>query len=316
MQKSRRSSFSLRSRAALRAASALLIATSATGCVAQKHYDEARSAAESEAAAHERTRQRLEASMQRISQLEAELAEREHTMTADENAVASSKLDATVAAKDKEAAAQLVEELRSELARTNDNLVLFARDKRDMAETLRVAEERMANIELASKRLGELVLATRDLSLALDGELADGTVELGARDGQVVLGVKPDVLFDASGDAVASGAAPVLAAVGKVSAAHPTLHVVLREPAGTSTSLRLQRLSDALRARGVAQSRLVLPATQSADPPPAANETSPSPSDAPGDAPNAGETKTPAAPPAAPPVAEAGPSGYEIAFSP
>ncbi|HTQ03155.1 MAG TPA: hypothetical protein VMI54_04835 [Polyangiaceae bacterium] len=309
MQKSRRSSFSLTSCAALRAASALLIATSATGCVAQKHYDEARTAAESEAAAHERTRERLEASMQRISELESQLAERERTMAADESAVATSKLESTVAVKDKEAAVQLVEELRSELARTGDNLVLFARDKRDMAETLRVAEERMADVEIASKRLAELVLATRDLSLALDNELSQGTVELGARDGQIVLGVKADVLFDPSGDAVAPGADPVLAAVGKVSASHPTLHVVLREPTDVPASTRLQRLGEALRARGVASSRLVLPAARAEAP--TANDAAPS-----GDAP-AGDTAPKVPAPVAPSAAaDPGPSGYEIAFSP
>lgn len=310
MQTSRRSSFSIPSCAFLRAASALLIATSATGCVAQKNYDEARSAAEGEAAAHERTRERLEASMQRISELQAQLSAHERTMAADESAAEASKLESTVATKDKEAANQLVEELRSELARTGDNLLLFARDKRDMAETLRVAEERMANVELASKRLGELVLATRDLSLALGSELSQGTVELGAHDGQVVLGVKPDVLFDAEADMVASGAGPVLAAVGKVSAAHPTLHVVLREPVGAVASMRLRRLSDALRARGVAEARLVLPATQADPAPPApdANEAA-----AAGDP---AEPKPPAPAPLPKAHAEPGPSGYEIAFSP
>jgi hypothetical protein len=308
MQKSSRSSFSIPSCAMLRAASALLIATSVTGCVAQKHYDEARSAAEGEAAAHERTRERLEASMQRISQLEAELSERERSMAADESAVAASKLESTVATKDREAANQLVEELRSELARTGDNLVLFAKDKRDMAETLRIAEERMANVELASRRLGELVLAARDLSLALDGELSQGTVELGAHDGQVVLGVKPELLFDANADMLASGADPVLAAVGKVSAAHPTLHVVLREPAGAVASVRLRRLGDALRARGVAESRLVLPAPR-AEEPPVANDAS--------DGAQAGTApKPPAAPAPAKAPLEPGPAGYEIAFSP
>jgi hypothetical protein len=308
MQKSRRSSFSIPSCAALRAASALLIATSATGCVAQKHYDEARSAAEGEAAAHERTRERLEASMQRISQLEAALSERERSMAADESAVAASKLESTVATKDKEAAIQLVEELRSELARTGDNLVLFARDKRDMAETLRVAEERMANVEIASKRLGELVLATRDLSLALDSELSQGSVELGAHDGQVVLGVKPELLFDADADMIASGADPVLAAVGKVSAAHPTLHVVLREPAGAVASVRLRRLGDALRARGVAESRLVLPVARSQEPPLATDTADAAQPSA--------EPKPQAAPAAAKPALEPAPAGYEIAFSP
>jgi hypothetical protein len=169
----------------------------------------------------------------------------------------------------------------------------------------------MANVELASRRLGELVLATRDLSLALDGELSQHSVELGAHDGQIVLGVKPELLFDANADMVAAGADSVLAAVGKVSAAHPTLHVVLREPAGAVASVRLRRLGDALRARGVAESRLVLPASRAEEPPsaPASNET--------GDGSAASAETKPPAPPAPVKVpVEPGPTGYEIAFSP
>jgi outer membrane protein OmpA-like peptidoglycan-associated protein len=320
MQNAPRASVLFASRGVLRAVSTLLVATSVTGCVAAKNYDEARSVAESEAAAHARTRERLEASMQRINALEAELAERERVATADENAAAASKLESTVASKEKEAAAALVDELRSELARTGDNLLLFAREKHDLTQTLLVAEQRMGDIDLAGKHLSELVLVTRDLSLGLGSELEQGTVELGARDGSVVLGVKPEVLFTASSDSLTTTAVPVLLAVGKVSAAHPTLRVIVREPLGMSASARLEHLGDALRERGVADSRLVLPSGGSEQPAaPAVDATatagaSPSATTNPPNPPNASagmKTDAPAAPPP-----ETGPSVYEIAFAP
>jgi hypothetical protein len=313
MEKSRRSSLSLRSRTALRAASCLLVATSATGCVASKHYDEARFVAESEAKAHSRTRERLEASMQRIHALENELSEKERSMAAGANAAEESKLASTVATKEREAAVMLVEQLRSELARTGDHLLLFAKEKRDLAQSLLVAEQRMGDIEAAGKHLSELVAVTRDLALALDRELEQGTVELGARDGQVIVGIPGDKLFVANGDTLVLEAGPALAALAKVSVGHPTLRVILREPAQEPTSsVRLQRLGEALRERGVAGSKLVLPSARAEQPAatPVAGESA-----APASAETAPSGQAPAVPAPAP-VAEGPAARYEIAFAP
>ncbi len=318
MEKSRRSSLSLRSRTALRVASCLLVATSATGCVASKHYDEARFVAESEAKAHSRTRERLEASMQRIHTLESELSEKERNMAAGANAAEESKLASTVATKEREAAVMLVEQLRSELARTGDHLLLFAKEKRDLAQTLLVAEQRMGDIEAAGKHLSELVATTRDLALELQSELAKGTVDLGARDGQVIVGIQSDKLFVANGDTLVMEAGPALSAVGKVSVGHPTLRVIVREPVqNPSSSIRLQRLSDALRERGVADSKLVLPSARAEQPAAApvvdasaapVNGAEAKPS---GQSPDAEPASVPAAPAVAVPTAR-----YEIAFAP
>jgi hypothetical protein len=318
MQKSRRSSLSDRCRTALRVASCLLVASSATGCVASKHYDEARSVAENEAQGHARTRERLAASMQRIHALESELAEKERSMAVGANAAEESKLASTVASKEREAAVMLVEQLRSELARTGDHLLLFAKEKRDLAQTLLVAEQRMGDIEIAGKHLSELVATTRDLALVLADELEKGSVELGARDGQVIVGIQSEKLFVANGDTFVMDAGPVLSALGKVSVGHPTLRVLVREPPSTASSIRLQRLGDALRERGVADSKLVLPSVRSEQPAPApvvdaaaapANGAQTQPS---GQVPGVG---APSAVPA-PAAAEPAPARYEIAFAP
>jgi len=313
MKNTRLSSFSLTSRLALRAASVLMVAGSATGCVPAKNYEEVRSVAESEAKAHEHTRQRLEASMDRIHALEQELTAREQSLNVDENAAAESKLATAVATKEKEAAVELVEELRSELARTGDHLMIFAREKQDLAQTLLVAERRMADIELAGKKLDELVATSRDLSLALHDELAQGTVELGAHDGQVVVGMSPDVLFGADGgELLAPAATPLLAAVGKVSVEHPSLRVLVRESGGAPVSSRLLRLGDALRERGVTGSRLVLPNAGTA-PAPSTGSVAPAPGSTPSDAPRPDAAPAAEAKPVAAPTA---PAKYEIAFAP
>jgi hypothetical protein len=321
MKNSGLSSFSAASRATLRALSTLMIASSATGCVPAKNYEEARSVAENEAQAHERTRQRLEASMERIHALEQELAEREKNLAADENAAAESKLATAVADTEKKAAAELVEQLRSELARTGDHLQIFARERHDLAQSLLIAEQRMTDIELAGKKLAELVATTRDLSLSLHDEIEQGKVELGARDGQVVVGMGPDLLFGSDDDTLAPASAPLLAALGRVSAAHPSLRVLVRESESTTASPRVLRLGEALRERGITGARLVLPAARSDASPDAPMPASVAGSDAAapsvGDAPTVPEARAGAASAdAVVPARSDVHAKYEIAFSP
>jgi len=312
------SSLSLRTRTWIRTASFLLAAGSTTGCVASKQYEEARSVAESEQQAHARTRERLEASMKRISDLEAELAEREAAMTKDANAAEESKLASTVAVKEKDAAVELVQELRSELARTGDHLVLFAKEKRDLQQTLLVAEERMRDIEAANRNLGELVAAARDLSLALGGELDKHVVELGAKDGQLVLGMASERLFVPNADGLVMDAGPVLAAVGKVSAAHPSLRVVVREPANAPLSAgRMAHLGDGLRQNGVADARLKLPVARLEQPAPApVADGQPAPADPNAPATSSESAGTKPSGPILPAEGAAVAPNYEIAFAP
>lgn len=233
------------------------------GCVSARHYEEARSVAESETAAHGRTRARLEAAVKRIHELEADLEKQQKVLAERDSAVAQSKLDTTVAQKEREAATELVEQLRAELARTGDHLTSFSREKQELTQSLLVAEQRMQSIELAGKNLGELVATTRDLALLLEEPLAKRSVELGAKDGQVVVSMASERLFAPRGDALLADAAPVLEAVSKVSASHPALKIVVREPACAELgAARATRLGEALRERGVSAGRLTLPAAK------------------------------------------------------
>jgi hypothetical protein len=292
----------------------------ATGCVAAKHYEEARTIAETEQTAHGRTRARLEAAVERVNSLEQELQKREQALALGQSAIEESKLATNVALKEKEAATMLVEQLRSDLARTGENLSTFSREKRDMQQTLLLAEQRTASVEAASRNLGELVGTARDLALELDQPLTAGTVSLFAKDGRVVLGMTSDKLFSSTGDALIADAAPVLTAAGKVSQAHPTLRVFVREPSGAPiTQARLQVLAQALRERGVAETKLVVescPAPAPAAAVPAAAPATP--------ASRADEDNIPVAdtPAAATPTLAAAPTTntnlalYEIAFAP
>jgi hypothetical protein len=302
-----------------RLVSALALGVGMTSCVPAKSYDEARTAAETEFTSHGRTRARLEAAHERIRALEQTLAERERALETGESSVAEAKLETIVVGKDKEAALELVEQLRSELARTGNHLSAYSDEKRDLARALMIAEERVRDIEAAEKNLTELVATARDLSLALGSSLSDQGIEIGARDGQIVLAVPASKLFAEGSDALVVDAAPVLSAVGKVSAEHPRVRVVLGEPDKAALGAeRIQRLGAALRDRGVPEARLVLPSRASSAATNAEPTTAPVAID-PAPAADATETTTTPVPAAAPapapaPVDDAS-VRYEIGFA-
>jgi hypothetical protein len=303
--------------ALVRFAPVLALGLGAASCVPAKSYDEARTAAQSEFTAHGRTRSRLEAAHERIRVLEKTLAERERALESGESAVAEAKLENVVTSKDREAAILLVEQLRSELARTGNHLALYSNEKRALAQALLLAEERVRAIETAEKRLGELVATARDLSLALGPELEKNGVAVGAKGGEIVLSVPASKLFVENSDSLVVDAAPVLGAVSRVSGDHPNFRIALRAPDKTPLAdQRISRLGAALRDRGVPDARLVLPSVPVPTPEPTAAPvaTEPALSNATPET-AAAPAEAIAAMPAAPaPVAD--PSArYEISFS-
>jgi hypothetical protein len=297
----------------LRFASVVAVGVGMARCVPAKSYDEARTAAEGEFSAHGRTRARLEAAHERIRALEQSLAERERALETGASSMAEAKLETVVASKDKEAAMELVEQLRSELARTGNHLVAYSDEKKDLARALLLAEERVRAIEAAERNLAELVATTRDLSLALGPGFSDSGLEVGARDGQVVLRVPSTKLFAGGSDALVVDAAPVLGAVSKVTSAHPKLSVVLQKPDGDALAAkRVARLGAALVDRGVPEARLRLPAVETVAAPVAAESAPENAGDA-----SVALSAVPLAAPTAAPVpsaAPAAPSDAEIRY--
>lgn len=297
--------------------SVIAVGIALASCVPAKSYDEARTAAETEFSAHARTRARLETAHQRVRTLEQSLAERERALETGESSAAQAKLETIVLGKDKEAAMELVEQLRSELARTGNHLSAYSDEKRELARALVLAEERVRAIEAAEKNLGELVATASDLSLALAPHLNDGGVDIGARGGEIVVSALESNLFAAGSDALVVDAAPVLGAVAKAYADHPSSRVTVRAPDATPLGQqRVLRLGAALRDRGIPNDRLVLPsmparAEEPAIAPVATATASPSDPNAATAAPQGDAAPAPAA---TAPVTET-PARYEIAFS-
>jgi outer membrane protein OmpA-like peptidoglycan-associated protein len=311
-----------------RVAFVILVAASAGGCVAAKHYDEARSVAETEMAGHARTRARLSNALARLEGLEKELAAKEVALSrtkqeldAEASLTAASKLEATVAVTEKRAASELVEQLRAELARTGDHLRTYAGEKRSVEQALALAEDRLRAAGSASNGLTELVAVARDLAVGLVDPLAAGNVSLGAKNGAIVLGIPDDQLFAPEQTTLAPQTPDMVAAIASVAATHSSYRVELREPqGGTIGELRTQALRDALIAKGVPAERITTPACRAEGdtPAPAAATaaSAPAPADAKVDTKEDSLPEASAAPPAAPPASVPAPKRYEIAFLP
>jgi flagellar motor protein MotB len=282
-----------------RVAAVLAVATTVGGCVAAKHYDEARSVAESEMAGHARTRERLANALARLDGLQKQLADKELALSqsqkereAGESVVAASKLETTVAVTEKRAAAELVDQLRAELARTGDHLRAYAGEKRTIEQALLAAEERLRNADVATKGLTEMVGVVRDLAIGFRSQLASGDVSLSARNGALVIGAEPQTLFAPEQSTLSADSEPFVATVAKVAAAHPSYRVELR---GTSRDAigdaRLESFRNALIGKGTPVDRVAIasrpveptapaPASDAAAPQPAIPSANPDGADA------------------------------------
>jgi hypothetical protein len=288
---------------------ALTLALGSSGCVAAKHYEEARSIASAEMAAHQRANVRLAAAQGRITALEAELAEKERSLATGEEALAQGQLAANTLKKEREEATELMAQLRSDLSRTGSHLKVFSTEKQTLEQKLRDAEQRFRNVEAAEKNLSALVSLTRDLTLSLAEPVGNGSLELRARDGEVVISASEAELF--SGDALRAEARPQLGGLSRVAALHPKLRVIVRAaPQSPGPQRRLEALAEALRAGGTKSVEVVLPeATKPADPSAESTGTAGRESDA---------DATDWAPPHADAAASDAPvasAEYEIAFS-
>jgi hypothetical protein len=194
----------------------LALVLAQAGCVSAKHYEEARTIVNAEAAAHQRTNARLAAAQARITKLEADLAEKQRSLASGEEALAQGRLNEDTLRKEREEAAALMAQLRSDLARTGSHLKVFSDEKLTLEQKLKATEARLESLSQAEKNLALLIAAARDLTLSLAEPVGSGAVELRARDGEVIVSVPDSELF--RGDALLPEADSLIAGVARVSA--------------------------------------------------------------------------------------------------
>jgi hypothetical protein len=225
-------------------------------CVPATQYEEAKSAGQVEMAGRQRAEAELVATRTKLDAANAELSERDTKLAATEESVSESKLENSVALKERDEATGLVDQLRGELGRVGDDLRSYAQQKADLEKSLAAAETSKKELEHDDARTVAVARLTRDLTSALGERVLSGDVAIDIVSGKVVLSA-PNELWFADDAKLISGADALLAAIARVLAVHADTSVEVT-PSGAAelAAQRGQALGAALGAKGVAADRV------------------------------------------------------------
>ena len=252
---------------------ASLLGAGSVGCVAQSQYVETRDALVREQAGHHETVSQLAslgADLKRLQEerdvAQAKLANQEAKLRAAEQLLAQLRLDVHRAAQEREAANELVEQLRTELGRVGTHLRAYSEQRDAVQASLEAAEAKLAELANVERDAAQRASMVRDLSVALHEPVSAGKLELVLVEGAPALRIDRHQFYrgPAFEEPAPEGEA-VLAAVAQVAMAHPEATVQVSE-VGTARdegqSSRLEGLSRRLVAQGVAASHVVVTTPQ------------------------------------------------------
>ena len=243
-------------RLVLHVASVAAVAGLFSACVPATQYEEAKSASEVELAARQRAEVELSATRTKLEAALAELSQREQKLAETEQSVSESKLESSVAVKERDEATGLVDQLRGELARVGDNLRSYAEQKADLEKSLQAAQARKLELERNEAQTVAIARLTRDLTSALGDRVTSGDMTIDVRDGRVLLSAAPELWFNDDGT-LRAGMDGALSAVNRVLTLHSASTLELSLPASDAEK-RGPALLSALSSRGVAASRMKL----------------------------------------------------------
>ncbi|MES1177192.1 MAG: hypothetical protein ABUL62_22915 [Myxococcales bacterium] len=238
----------------LHVASVAALAGLLGACVPATRYEEAKSASEVELAARQRAQAELAETRAKLIAAQAELEQRSQKLAETEQSVSESKLESSVAVKERDEATGVVEQLRGELARVGDNLRSYAQQKAELEKNLQVAQARKLELERNEAHTVAIARLTRDLTSALGDRVLSGDVTIDVRDGRVVLSSAPELLFNDDGT-LRQNSDGVLAAVSRVLAVHTASSLELSLPTANAEQ-RAPTLLGALSAKGVLATRM------------------------------------------------------------
>jgi len=243
-------------RLVLHVASLAAVAGFFTACVPTTQYEEAKSASEVELAGRQRAELELAATRGKLEAALAELNQREQKLAETEQSVSESKLESSVAVKERDEANGLVDQLRGELARVGDNLRTYAEQKADLEKSLQAAQARKQELERNEAQTVALARLTRDLTSALGERVSHGDMMIDVRDGSVLLSAPSELWFNDDGT-LRAGMDSALSAVSRVLSLHSGSALTLALPTSDADK-RGPALLSALVSRGVAASRMKL----------------------------------------------------------
>jgi hypothetical protein len=248
-------------------ASVAVLAGLLGACVPATQYEEAKSASEVDLAGRQRAEAELSATRAKLDAANAELSERDAKLAASEETVSESKLENSVAVKERDEATGLVDQLRGELGRVGDDLRSYAKQKADLEKSLDAAEARKKELEQSDARTVAIARLTRDLTSALGERVLSGDVSIDVDQGKVVLGAANELLFKDDA-ALIPGADTLLAALARVLTLHADTSVEIAPTGATELDAqRAQAMGVALSGRGVTATRIeARPAADSSAP--------------------------------------------------
>jgi hypothetical protein len=256
---------------------------SSSACVPAGKYRKAEATIKAERTARQQVQAERDTLAETLRQVDAELSsaratarERDSAVEAGQQRIAQTELDVSVVSKQREDAAQLVDQLRSELARSSDHLRAFSDQKRKLEQALAAAEARLKELGELQQRMLNQALVVRDLALGLYQTTA-GKSEVVVVDGLPVLRVPVAQFF--AGRTLRPAAKPILGAVARAAALHPgvKVEVTLRDSPEAQRIARLKRITDGLAAGGLPAAQIVLGAPPPPAPKPARGAPAPNP---------------------------------------
>lgn len=158
----------------------LTMALSVGGCVPATSYEQAKSAAEVEREGHRRAAERLRLSEEEMKRVSAEneallaiKADLEAQLSKEESELAQTSMDMESVKKDREQQADLVTQLRGELARIGDHLKVYQGDKATLEEKLKAAEAEVKRLSEQLEYLKAQQESSEETQNQLRGALAD-----------------------------------------------------------------------------------------------------------------------------------------------
>jgi hypothetical protein len=225
-------------------------------CVPATQYEEAKSASEVEMAGRQRAEAQLAATNAKLEAANAELSERDAKLAQTEESVSESKLENSVALKERDEATGLVDQLRGELGRVGDDLRSYAQQKTELEKSLQAAEAHKKEVEQSDARTVSIARLMRDLTSALGDRVLSGDVALDLADGQIVLSAPTQLWFGDDAKLV-PGADALIAAIARVLVLHTDSAVEVTSPGGAELGAqRAQALTGVLGAKGVTVERI------------------------------------------------------------
>jgi chromosome segregation ATPase len=156
------------------------MALSLGGCVPATSYEQAKSAAEVEREGHRRAAEKLRLSEEEMKRVTAEneallaiKADLESQLSKEESELAQTSMDMEGVKKEREQQAELVTQLRGELARIGDHLKVYQGDKVTLEEKLKAAEAEVKRLEQQLQYLKAQQESSEETQDQLRGALAD-----------------------------------------------------------------------------------------------------------------------------------------------